>query len=162
MKLGNPSFSTVVQPPSAKVAADHLGLFALFASDGLTLWPDSNTETPQDIRQHTPNSPQLDRISSTRLKETTIPITPSNTSLSAKRSTSGQRRIQTDLTHGGQTQGEHNGRLLINVHKADMGEEGDTDTDSGACTSNARRAAESHGADYKCRITLERQRYYTD
>ncbi|USP73939.1 ADP-ribosylation factor-like protein-like protein 1 [Curvularia clavata] len=37
------------------------------------------------------------------------------------------------LKTAGQTQGEHNGRLLVNVYKVDMVKEGDTDIDSWSC-----------------------------
>ena len=61
-----------------------------------------------------------------------------------------------------QAQGEHNGRLLINVYKVDMVKEGDTDTDSWACEPALSQPDGVRGANYKCRTMLASQLCCTD
>jgi len=145
----------------------------LFYERRLTFWPDSNTETRRD----TPNpslkafqipvplpATSLHTFPTAKIIRTNLET--SSPSPAAKPSpTSGQLRIHVDSAKRWIRQKESkHGRLPIHIHKAHMGEEGDTDTDSGTCET-AILDWGNHGvasADYKCRITLAKQHCCTD
>lgn len=109
-----------------------LGVCPVCMSDG-QLWPDNSSNT-----QPTPPLPYCSGLCPFERHFTTPWFTKHSSNISDRvfcleTTLCGGKPHTYTLKAAGQAQGEHNGRLLINVYKVDMVKEGDTDTDPWTC-----------------------------